>query len=138
VIDRLEERIRRRIEGTDPHRIWRTLAERLEELRAAKPADAEASVEFLQQLMDLARDLIRAERTDEEGRLDEIKVLDPRTGALTQIFNEYAPVRGSGWQTSVPQDQDVRKQLRLILRKHSLPPTGELFNRAYAYVRENY
>lgn len=31
VMDRLEERIRRRIEGTDPHRIWRTLAERLEE-----------------------------------------------------------------------------------------------------------
>lgn len=49
-----------------------------------------------------------------------------------------APVRGSGWQTSVPQDQDVRKRLWLILRKFSLPPTGELFDRAYAYIRENY
>jgi len=158
VLDRLEERIRRKTEGTDPHRVWRSLAERLEELRAAKLADAEASVEFLKRIIELAKDLVRAERADEEGRLDEIRVLDPRTGALTQIFREYAPetppaiveqvveevdelvapVRGSGWQTSVPQDQEVRKQLRLILRKHSLPPTGDLFDRAYAYIREHY
>ena len=158
VLERLEERIRRRIEGTDTHRVWRSLSERLDELRAAKLATAEASVEFLKRLMELARDLIRAERADDDGELDEIKVLDPRTGALTQIFNEYAPnerasivdevveavdelvtpVRGSGWQTSVPQDQEVRKQLRLTLRRFQLPPTGELFDHAYAYIRENY
>ena len=158
VLERLEERIRRRVSGSDPHRVWRSLAERLEELRAAKLASAEASLEFLKQLMEVARDLVRAERADDEGRLDEIRVLDPRTGALTQIFSEYAPEvrpaivdqvveavddlvapsRGTGWQTSVPQDNEVRKQLRLTLRRFSLPPTGELFDRAYAYIRENY
>ncbi len=158
VLERLEERIRRRVSGSDPHRVWRSLAERLEQLRAAKLASAEASLDFLKQLMDLARDLVRAEKADDDGRLDEIMVLDPRTGALTQIFNEYAPEvrpaivgqvveevdalvapsRGTGWQTSVPQDNEVRKQLRLTLRRFSLPPTGELFDRAYAYIRENY
>jgi type I restriction enzyme R subunit len=158
VLDRLEERIRRRIEGSDPHHVWRTLIERLEALRASKIATAEASVEFLKHLMEVARELVAAERADDEGRLDEVKVLDPRKGALTQIFEEFtpdgrtalveevveavddivAPVRGSGWQSSYPGDQAVRRELRLTLRRFSLPPTGELYDRAYAYIRENY
>ena len=158
VVDRIEDRIRRMTEGTDTHRVWTILSERLNKLRAAKLASAEASVEFLKNLMELARDLIRAERADIEGTLDQIKILDPRTGALTQIFNEYAPaeraviteqvveevdaivapVRGTGWQTSAPGDQRVKRELRLALRKFGLKPTGELFDRAYAYVKENY
>lgn len=92
------------------------------------------------------------------GRLDEIKVVDPRKGALTQIFEEFRPqgvpliietvvekvdslvqpVRGTGWQTSHPGDRTVRQELRLILKDSGLPPAGELFDRAYAYIRENY
>ena len=109
-------------------------------------------------LLELARDLIEAEKADEEGRLDDIKVVDPRKGALTQIFEEYrpegvsvvidnvveqvdslvTPVRGTGWQTSHPGDRTVRQQLRLILHNNGLPPDGDLFDRAYAYIRENY
>ena len=108
--------------------------------------------------MEAARQLVMAERADDEGRLDEIKVLDPRRGALTQIFEEFTPdgqtalvedvveavdeivtpVRGSGWQSSYPGDQAVRRELRLTLRRFSLPPTGDLYDRAYAYIRENY
>ena len=158
VVDRIEDRIRRMTEGTDTHRVWTILSERLNKLRAAKLASAEASVEFLKNLMELARDLIRAERADIEGTLDQIKILDPRTGALTQIFDEYAPaeraviteqvveevdsivapVRGTGWQTSHPGDQAVRRELRLTLRKFALPVSGDLYDRAYAYIRENY
>jgi type I restriction enzyme R subunit len=158
VLERLEERIRRRMEGTDPHRVWKSLVERLEALRALKIASAEASVEFLKHLLEVAKDLVRAERADDEGSLDEIRVLDPRRGALTQIFEEYspeerpvaieqivdevdalvAPIRGTGWQSSHPGDQAVRRELRLALAKFSLPPTGDLFDRAYAYIRENY
>lgn len=158
VLNRLEERIRRRMEGTDPHRHWRSLSERLEELRAARLADAEASVRFLQQILDLASDLVRAERADDEDELDEIQVLDPRTAALTQIFAEYAPpdppkvvervvqevddlvypMRGSGWQRMISQDKDIRRRLRLILKSHGLPFTGDLFTKAYNYIRENY
>ncbi len=158
VLDRLEERIRRRTEGTDPHRVWRTLSERLEALRAKKIADAEASVDFLKHLMEVASEVVRAERADDEGRLDEFKVLNPRQGALTQIFLEYAPdkrpeilerivmdvdaivdpSRGTGWQSSTPGDQGVRREVRLLLKKYELPVTGELFDRAYAYIRENY
>jgi type I restriction enzyme R subunit len=48
------------------------------------------------------------------------------------------PVRGTGWQTSHPGDRTVRQELRLILKNSGLPPAGELFDRAYAYIRENY
>ena len=95
---------------------------------------------------------------DDEGRIDEIIVVDPRKGALTQIFNEFkpdgvpviienvveqvdslvSPVRGTGWQTSHPGDREVRKQLRFILHNNGLQPDGELFDRAYAYIKENY
>jgi type I restriction enzyme R subunit len=102
--------------------------------------------------------LLEAERADDEGRINEIKVIDPRKGALTQIFEEFKPqgvpiviesvvekvdslvqpVRGTGWQTSHPGDRMVRQELRLILKNSGLPPAGDLFDRAYAYIRENY
>ena len=101
---------------------------------------------------------ILAEKADDEGRISEIKIVDPRKGALTQIFEEFKPqgvplvietvveqvdslvqpVRGTGWQTSHPGDRTVRQELRLILKNSGLPPAGELFDRAYAYIRENY
>lgn len=79
-------------------------------------------------------------------------------GALTQIFHEYSPpdvpviveqvvsdidtivrqVSSTGCQTSQPGDRQVRVELRKALSKHGLPTTGDLFDRAYAYIRENY
>ena len=158
VLQRLEERIQARLAGADGLKIWKSLVERLELLRLSRISSAAESVEFLRHLLELARDLLEAERADDEGRLDEIKVVDPRKGALTQIFEEFKPqgvpliietvveqvdslvqpVRGTGWQTSHPGDRTVRQELRLILKNSALPPAGELFDRAYAYIRENY
>jgi type I restriction enzyme R subunit len=159
VLDTLEARLRRKLAGPDVHPVWRTLADRLEALRQAKLADAAASVRFLQEILDLARAVLEAEKRDVEGTLDEMRVFpDRHKGAFTQIFEEYAPdqtpeiiehvveqideivrpVRDSGWQTSAPGDREVRRQLRLALSRNALPPTGDLYDRAYAYIRENY
>jgi type I restriction enzyme R subunit len=158
VLQRLEARIQARINIDPTHKVWKSLVERLELLRLSRIASAAESVEFLRHLLELARDLLEAERADDEGRISEIKVVDPRKGALTQIFEEYKPegvplvienvvenvdslvqpVRGTGWQTSHPGDRMVRQELRLILKNNGLPPSGELFDRAYAYIRENY
>jgi type I restriction enzyme, R subunit len=79
-------------------------------------------------------------------------------GALTQIMDEYglpaAPelvrnvvrdidsivkeVRFSGWTTSQPGDRTVRREIRRVLRRHDLPTTGDLFDRTYSYIRDNY
>lgn len=158
VLQRLEERIMARIAGATGIKIWKSLAERLELLRLSRISSAAESVEFLRHLLELAKDLLEAERADDEGRINEIRVIDPRKGALTQIFEEFKPegvpvviesvvekvdslvqpVRGTGWQTSHPGDRMVRQELRLILKNSGLPPAGDLFDRAYAYIRENY
>jgi type I restriction enzyme R subunit len=158
VLQRLEQRIARRIGGGTGEKVWKSLVERLELLRLSRISDASESVEFLRHLLELAKDLLEAERADDEGRISEIRVVDPRKGALTQIFEEYKPagvpiviervienvdalvqpVRGTGWQTSYPGDRMVKQELHLILKNNGLPPTGELFNRAYAYIQENY
>jgi type I restriction enzyme R subunit len=158
VLDRLESRLARKLAGDGGHVVWRSLAERLEALRRAKIESAAASVEFLKQLLILARDIVEAERAEEGGHLDDIKVVDLDKGALTQILAEYAPpnlpviienvveqidaivrpVRGTNWQTSHPGDREVRRQLRLVLKNNGLPPQGEVFDRAYAYIREHY
>jgi type I restriction enzyme R subunit len=158
VMQRLEERIQKRFGDPETDKIWRSLSERLELLRLSRIAGAAESVEFLKKLLTLAKDLIEAERADDEGRISDIKVVDPRKGALSQIFQEYKPqdvpvvietvvdkvdalvqpVRGTGWQTSHPGDRTVRLELRRILRDSGLPHQGDLFDHAYDYIRENY
>lgn len=139
-------------------KVWLSLSERLELLRLSRVSTAAESVEFLRHILELARDLLEAEKADDEGRISDIKVVDPRKGALTQIFKKFKPpgtpvvietlvekvdaivqpVRGSGWQTSVRGDRRVRQELRIILNKAGFPTSGDLFDKAYAYVRENY
>jgi len=158
VLDTIEKRLRRKLVGTDVHPVWRALSERLEDLRKAHVAGATESVEFLKRLLEVAREVVGAERAEADGRLDEFQVLDPDKGALTQILEEYAPpgvpviisnvveqvdaivkpIRGTKWQESQPGDREVRRLLRLLLRNSGLPPTGQLYDRAYAYIREHY
>ncbi|MCB1003978.1 MAG: hypothetical protein KDB35_07300, partial [Acidimicrobiales bacterium] len=141
------------------HKVYVELSERLERLRRAQLDRAEASVAFLQELLEVARQVTAAERTEEADGVGGLDLLpDPKVGALTQILAEYAPeqtpqiirnvaddidtivsqVSFSGWQRSQPGDRQVRVEIRNVLRKHGLPPAGELFDRAYAYVAENY
>jgi len=158
VFDTVERRLHRKLAGPAVHPVWRALSERLEELRLAHVTGAKDSVAFLKRLLDLARQLVEAERAEADGRLDQFQVLDPDRGALTQIMEEYAPpgvpvivakvveeidalvrpIRGTHWQESQPGDREVRRQLRLVLKVSGLPPSGDLYDRAYAYIREHY
>ena len=70
VLDTLEARLRRKLSGRDVHPVWRTLADRLEDLRRARMTSARDSVEFLKRLLELARQFVGAERAETEGRLD--------------------------------------------------------------------
>jgi len=158
VLDTIAKRLLRKLSGATVHPVWRALSERLEELRQAHVAGAKDSVAFLKRLLDLARQLVEAERAEADGRLDQFQVLDPDRGALTQILEQYGPpgipvivatvveeidalvrpIRGTRWQESQPGDREVRRQLRLVLKNSGLPPSGDLYDRAYAYIREHY
>ena len=158
-LDTIEARLRRRLEASRNHPVWVQLSERLERLRRHQLDQAQASVEFLREMLEVARQVAAAEKAENDGRLNDLSLLpDPNIGALTQILREYAPpntpviieevvreidaivkqVRFTGWTTSQPGDRTVRKELKLALRNVGLPTSGELFDRAYAYIRENY
>ncbi|MHB8719243.1 MAG: type I restriction endonuclease subunit R [Candidatus Dormibacteria bacterium] len=161
VLDTIAERLKKRLEGKNVAAVYKSLAARLDALRRAKLSEASASIDFLKQILELAREVVEAERREAEGslELEDASILpDPNIGALTQILNEFKPdltpaivekvvteidaivkeVRFSGWQVSQPGDKEVRRQIRKVLNANSLPATGPLFDRAYAYIAQNY
>jgi len=170
VIDSIKKRLEARLAANPSHATYRSLAERLDSLRQAQLESAEDSVKFLQKLLEIARAVVQAEReqVEEEGaaalvdgapQTDVTSLLpEQRVGALTQIFQEYAPeekpeiiervvmeidavvmqVRFPSWQTSRQGDRQVKISIRAALKKFGLPAQGELFDRAYAYVAEHY
>lgn len=158
VLDTIDARIKRRLEEHD-HPVYRSLAEQIDRLRQHAIRRAEDSIEFLKQALQVAQAAVRAERLDEEDRLDEAEaLLDPHLGALTQIVEEYKPsdtpvivedvvrdidnivkqVRFTRWNQTQEGDRTVRKELRAVLKKYALPLTGPLFDNAYGYIAENY
>jgi len=169
VLDSIEKRLAARLSKDSSNPIYRSLAERLDALRQAKIETAEESMKWLQQLLEVARALVEADHkqiaehgakavTDDEAPEPVLLLPDQRTGALTQIFQEYRPdespeiiervvneidavvmsIRFHGWQTSREGDRAVKFELRKALKKFGIEPTGDLFDRAYAYVAEHY
>lgn len=158
-LDTIETRLRRRLESSGRHPVYVALSARLERLRQAQLDKASASIEFLHEILELAQQVTAAERAEDDGGAAALSLLpEPNIGALTQIFREYAPegapvivenvvvdidtivrqVSFAGWNETQAGDRSVRKEVRLVLKKYGLPTTGELFDRAYAYIRENY
>lgn len=158
VLTTIDARIRRRL-ATNPHPIYQSLADQIERLRRQAIRKAEDSIGFLKQALDVARIAVQAEKLEAEGRINEAEaLLDPRIGALTQIVNAYKPshtpvivddvvrdvdtivkqVRYTGWNETQEGDRTVRIELRKVLKKYGLPLTGDLFNKSYAYISENY
>ncbi|MFF1572501.1 type I restriction endonuclease subunit R [Leifsonia sp. NPDC058292] len=154
ILDSIAGRIARRRDCHD-HPVYRALAERLEQLRQTQLAKAEGSIDFLREIFTVARDLTVAEKADDAGELALLP--DPRVGALTQIFEEFKPAGVSviiadvvrsvdrivtevgfdGW-VNTETEKDVRLALRKVLKQYNLPFKGELFDRAYEYIAENY
>ncbi|MEZ4592135.1 MAG: HsdR family type I site-specific deoxyribonuclease [Chloroflexota bacterium] len=132
---------------------FRALSDRLEALKERHEAGQLHSLEFLKQLLDLAADLVQTEK-DVPPEEDE----DRGKAALTELFdevrNEATPimvervvneideivrhVRFAGWQTTSAGEREVRKALRKTLFKFKLHQDGELFDKAYGYIKQYY
>ncbi|MBN1934156.1 MAG: HsdR family type I site-specific deoxyribonuclease [Anaerolineae bacterium] len=132
---------------------FRALSERLEALKERHERGQLHSVEFLKQLLDLAKELVQAER-DKPPEEDE----DRGKAALTELFEEVRNadtpvvverlvndideivryVRFPGWQTTSAGEREVRQALRKTLFKYKLHQDEDLFGRAYGYIRQYY
>jgi type I restriction enzyme R subunit len=166
IIESIEQRIAKRL-GADPgNPKYKSLAERLDQLRQMQLVEAADSVEFLKKLLEVAKDVVAAdqelsEKTEDgdDGPPAQTSLLpEERIGALTQIFHEYKPdvtpdivenvvveidavvsaARFTNWQTSREGTRLVKTEIRRALKKFGLPAANGLFDRAYDYVAEHY
>ena len=111
------------------------------------------SVEFLKELLKLAKDVVETERA-----VPPIEEEERGKTALTELFeeakNEETPiivervvndideivrvVRFDGWQNTHAGERAVKMALRKTLFKYKLHQDQDLFDRAYGYIREYY
>ena len=132
---------------------FKSLSERLEELRDKAEKGLIASIEFVKELCKIAKDTIQAEKD-----LDiDLQEKSPKA-ALTELFLELKSdetpvvverivndidaivrvVKFPGWQTTSSGEREVQKSLRKALFKYKLHTDQDLFDRAYAYIKEYY
>ena len=132
---------------------FKALGERLEDLKRRHEEGLLVSIEFLKELLNLARDVVETERT-----VEPIAEEDRGKAALTELFEEVkidkTPimvervvndideivryVRFDGWQNTHAGEREVKLALRKTLFKYKLHQDQELFDRSYAYIREYY
>ncbi|MCB9797866.1 MAG: type I restriction endonuclease subunit R, partial [Alphaproteobacteria bacterium] len=132
---------------------FKPLSERLEKIRERLASGVEFSVAVLKELLDLARDLVAAEK-DTPPEEDE----DRGKAALTELFQELETaetpvvvkrvvddideivrvVRFPGWQQTSAGEREVKKALRGTLFKYKLHSDRELFEKAYGYIVQYY
>lgn len=132
---------------------FKELAERLEALKERHDQGLLVSVDFLKELLSLAKDVVATESAvppiDEEER---------GKAALTELFDEVrnsdAPiiaerivndidaivreVRFPDWQNPHAGERDVKKVLRKTLFNYKLHQDQDLFDKAFNYIREYY
>ncbi len=128
------------------------LGQRLERLKDKYEAGVLSSLEWLKELLDAARDMVRLENQtheevipDDKQALTEI-FLELRNGTTPQIIANVVEdidkivraTRFDGWQSTHAGQKEIQKVLRQTLFKYKLHKEQELFEKAYGYIREHY
>jgi len=132
---------------------FKDLGERLEALKERHEQGLLTSVEFLKELLNLARDVVSAERAappierEEQGKAALTQLFEEARNPETPIIVERVVndideivriVRFDGWQSTHAGEREVKLALRKTLFKYRLHQDQELFDRAYGYIREYY
>jgi len=136
--------------NSDPR--FEELGKRLERLKEKYEAGVINSIEWLKELLEAARDVVRLENETHQ------KIIPDNKQALTQIFLEIKSdttpqivasivedidkivivTRFDGWQNTHAGQKEIQKVLRQTLFKYKLHKEQELFEKAYGYIREHY
>lgn len=133
--------------------LYRKLSERLERLKEQHEAGQLHSIAFLKALLDLARDLVNAEKEvppaedEDRGKTALTELFQQTRTTETPIMVErivddiddiVRQIRFPDWQSTEGGKREVRKALRRTLAKYKLHTDTELFEKAYGYVKEYY
>lgn len=151
--EEIEQQITARIARHLNNPIFVELGQRLNALREKYAGIQQSSLDFLRELLELARDTVAAEKTNEQ-----IPREQQGQAALTELFEaletEQTPiivgnvvtridevvrgVRFDGWQDTIRGDQEVRQALRRTLYVQFKIRDNDVFEKALGYVREYY
>jgi len=129
------------------------LGERLEKLKEKHEQGLLHSLDFLKELLTLAKEVVEAEKqVDPEDEQDKAKA------ALTELFQEVKNgktpvmverivadideivrlVRFPGWQSTKAGEREVQKALRKVIYVKYKIKDQDLFDKAYGYIRQYY
>jgi type I restriction enzyme, R subunit len=149
----VEIKISMRLRKHQGNPAYKTLSERLEALKERHEQSQLHSVQFLKELLDLAKELLEIEKAT-PPEMDE----DRGKAALTELFEEARTkntpvivervvsdideivrlVRFPGWQQTSAGEREVKRALRKTLFKYKLHAEEELFDKAYGYIKQYY
>ncbi|MFE9495635.1 type I restriction endonuclease subunit R [Streptomyces collinus] len=152
-IRRLRPRIVDRLAQHRGDPVFDALSERLERLRLQYERGQLASLLYLKQLLEMAKDIAETERAQRQQSPEE-----QRRAALTRLFEStrtdgtpvavaklvgeidaiVTTVRFPGWQQTVSGERDVKRALRRTLLRYQLQSDEELFRKAYDYICQYY
>jgi type I restriction enzyme R subunit len=137
--------------GNDP--VFKALGDRLMALKEKYEHGQQASLDFLRELLELARDTVAAEKAikeiprEERGKAaltelfesvksDETPIMVERV--VADIDGVVRAVRFEGWQETAQGDREVQQALRKTLYVRYKLRDQALFERAHEYIREYY
>lgn len=149
----IEKQITARIARHLNNPVFVELGKRLNALREKYADIQQSSLDFLRELLELARDTVVAEKS-----VDEVPREEQGKAALTELFDalrtDETPiivenvvnridevvrgVRFDGWQSTIGGDQEVRRALRKTLYMQFKIRDSDVFDKALGYVREYY
>lgn len=149
----IEIKLKRRLRGHGGNPKFKKLSERLDALKDRFESGQINSVEFLKQLLEIAKETLQAEKDLQPEEHE-----DRGKAALTELFNEIKTsetpiivervvsdideivrlVRFPGWQSTQAGEREVKKVLRKALFKYKLHVDEELFEKAYSYIKQYY
>ena len=131
---------------------FRELGERLEELKERHQKNLLDSIDFLKELLEIAKEVVNLENTTEAEPIDDKKEsltllfleckVDKTPKIIERIVEDIDEVvkvtKFEGWQWTKVGEREIQKALRKILLNYKLHKEQDLFDKAYQYIREHY
>jgi len=149
----IEIKLQRRLRDHGGNPRFKQLSERLDALKDRFEAGQVNSVQFLKELLEIAKQALQAEKEtppeedEDRGKAALTALLNEVKTAETPILVERVVadideivrlVRFPGWQGTQAGEREVKKALRKSLFKYKLHADEELFEKAYSYIRQYY
>lgn len=152
-VEEIEKQITARIARHLNNPTFIELGQRLNALREKYAGIQQSSLDFLRELLELAKDTVAAEKAEneipreEKGKAALTELFDALkddetpiivTNVVDRIDEVVRGVRFEGWQDTHAGDQEVRKALRRTLYVQFKIRDNDVFDKAVGYVREYY